>query len=184
MNLNNLDLRMFLPQFMLDDISSLGIIYAVENQLNYVIQNICKVQIYNNINKLDNQLLDELAYQFSVPEYNVDFALDIKRNIIKNCMATHRKRGTVKAVEDIIKNVFGNGYVEEWFDYEGQPFKFKVHSSNASINDDMVGEFERILTATQNLRSKLETVIVELNQEMDLEIGFYLHSIENIYLNM
>ena len=183
MKLNTLDLKMFLPQFMLDDISSTGMIYAIQNQLQYIIQNIYKIQIYNNIDNLGNQLLDELAFQFNVPEYNVEFEIDIKRSIIKNCMDTHRKRGTVKAVEDVITNVFGNGYVEEWFEYDGQPFKFKVHSSNASINDDMLNEFERVLYATQNLRSLLESVIVELNQEMNLNIGFYLHSTENIYFN-
>ena len=83
-------------------------------------------------------------------------------------MLIHHQRGTAGAVEKVVHDVFGDGRVEEWFDYNGSPFHFKVYTSNAGSSDEMLREFERIISTTQNCRSYLEAAIVELFQQMDV----------------
>lgn len=183
MKLKELDVLEFLPQYMRHDKTAQGIAYATTKIFNeYVINNIEKCGIYYRIDKLDEKMLDKLAWQFNVPEYIPTLSLSTKRNIIKNCIETHRQRGTVAAVEKVVESVFGNGYVEEWFDYNGEPYHFKVHTSNVSANDSMIEEFENIVASTQNVRSVLEAIVVETVLEMNTYQSGKIHTTERIYI--
>lgn len=184
MKLNELDLLEFLPQYMRYDKTASGMAYAVTKVLREcVIPHIEKCNIYNRIDELDDVILDKLAWQFNVVEYIPTFDTATKRLIIKNCIETHRQRGTVAAVEKIIQDVFGNGYVEEWFNYDrDKPFHFRVHTTNVSASDDMVTEFEKLVSSTQNVRSVLDEVIIETSIEMNSYQGIYTHIAERVYI--
>lgn len=171
MKLNDLDLSMFIPQFMREDKNAQALIYAIQQALIPIIQDIKHASIYARIDELEENVLDMLAEQFNIPEYNKTYAIGVKRSLIKNCMLIHHQRGTVSAVEKVVNDVFGNAKVEEWFDYDGEPYHFKVYTSNASASDEMLGEFERIISVSQNVRSYLEAAIVELYQSMDVYVG-------------
>ena len=182
MNLNNIDLKQFLPLFMQDDKTAKGLAYAIEQQLKSIVEETKGVAIYNRISTMTDRELDEMAYQFSVVEYDPTFSIDIKRNLIKNCLQTHKERGTVAAVEKVVNDIFGNGWVEEWFTYDGQPFHFKVHTTNMSATDTMLKEFEKAVKSTQNIRSYLENIIVESVQYSKQYHAAYLHIAEFIHI--
>lgn len=184
MRINELDLIEFLPQYMREDKSAKGIAYAVTQVLkDIVVQNIEKCSIYGRIDELDENMLDELAWQFNIPEYIPTFDIRAKRTIIKNCMLMHRQRGTVAAVEQVLNDVFGNGYIEEWFEYDkNKPFHFKVHTTNTSTTDEMIAEFEQLVEVTQNVRSVLESVIIETSLDMSSYQGIFTHVSEVVYI--
>jgi phage tail P2-like protein len=183
MKLDELNIIEFLPQYMRSDKSAQGMAYAVTQVLKEVISNIKQCNILGRIEQLDGDLLDELAWQFNVPEYMPTFDIITKRAIIKNCIETHRRRGTIASVEKVIDDVFGNGYVEEWFNYDkSKPYHFKVHTSNVSATDSMISEFEQIIKSTQNVRSVLEAVIIETSLEMSSYQGIYTHIAETVYI--
>ena len=171
MKLENIDLSAFIPQFLNQDETTKAFIYAICAQLKVVIDDIKNASIYARIDELDEYILDILAEQFSISEYNVTYDITTKRNLIRNCMLIHHQRGTVGSVERVITDVFGDGRVEEWFEYGGQPYHFKVYTSNASSSDEMLAEFERLISVTQNCRSYLEEAIVELFQSMDVYVA-------------
>ena len=165
MNLQELQLARFLPAFLQRDKTAKGFCYALERQLAKIVSAVSAISLYASLETLDGQVLDALAFQYHIPEYMTDFSVDTKRKLLQGCLHSHQLRGTVAAVEQVIEKIFGFGYVEEWFQYNGQPYRFKVHTSNPSVEDSMVAEFERILGATQNIRSVLEQVVVELSGE-------------------
>lgn len=171
MKLNNIDLVRFLPQFMREDDTSLAFINAIEKQLLDVVKDIKHASIYARIDDLDEYLLDILAKQFNITEYNKSHSISVKRNLIKNCMLVHHQRGTVGAILKVVNDVFGEARIEEWFQYGGKPYHFRVYTSNASASDEMLEEFERIIKSTQNCRSYLESATVELYQLMDVYCG-------------
>lgn len=184
MKLKDLDMIEFLPQYMRNDKTAQGIAYAITKVLkDVVINNVNLCNIYGSIDNYDSAALDELAWQFNVPEYISTLDIVSKRNIIKSCMQTHRRRGTVAAVEKIIENVFGNGYVEEWFEYDlTKPYHFKIHTSNIQATDAMISEFEKLVKVTQNVRSVLQEVILETSLEMSSYQGIYMHVAEKVYI--
>lgn len=184
MNLNELDLLEFLPTYLRRDKTASGMAYAVTKILNeYVVKNIEKCNIYGRIDELDDVILDKLAWQFNVVEYIPTLDTATKRLLIKNCIEMHRQRGTVAAVEKVIQDVFGNGYVEEWFNYDrSKPFHFKIHTSNMSASDSMITEFEKLVENTQNVRSVLEEVVIETSIEMSTYYGVFSQSADIIYI--
>lgn len=171
MKLKDIDLSLFIPQFMREDKNAQAFIYALNQALSPVINNIKQASIYARIDELKEDVLDMLAEQFNITEYSTSYSISVKRSLIKNCMLIHHQRGTVSAVEKVVNDVFGNARVEEWFDYDGEPYHFKVFTTNASASDEMLEEFERIINASQNCRSYLEQAVVELYQSMDVYVG-------------
>ena len=171
MRLSDIDFMRLLPHFMRSDRNAQAFAYAVQSQIVSVSLAIEHARIYSRIDSLAEEVLDELAWQFNVVEYNNDYDISLKRELIKRCMEQHYRRGTVASVEDVVKKIFGNAEVEEWFDYGGQPYHFKVHTSNAEATDEMIHELARIVKETQNVRSYIEEVIVEIIQSMNLYVG-------------
>lgn len=171
MRLSDVDFIRLLPQFMRDDRNAQAFAYAVQSQIISVSLAIEHARIYSRIDSLSEAILDELAWQFNVVEYRNEYDISIKRELIKGCMEAHYKRGTVVAVEEVVRKIFGDAEVEEWFDYGGLPYRFKIRTSNTGATDEMIQEVTRIVKETQNVRSYLEEVIVEIIQNMSLYIG-------------
>ena len=69
-------------------------------------------------------------------------------------------------------------YVEQVKD----PYHFRVHTSNVSAGDQEAAYFESVVKSSQNVRSVLESVIIESVMEMGLYWGGYLHTAETIFI--
>ena len=82
--------------------------------------------IYSRIDELPEDLLDRLASDLKVDWYDFDATLEIKRRTIKDSWYVHRRMGTVEAVEKALSDVWPNSIVDEWFNYGGDPFHFRV----------------------------------------------------------
>lgn len=171
MKLTDVDLLRLIPQFMRDDRNAQAFAYAVNSKIAEVTYAIMHAKIYTRIDSLSEEILDELAWQFNVVEYRSEYDISIKRELIKGCMQLHYKRGTVAAVEEAVRKIFGDATVEEWFDYGGQPYHFKVRTSNIGATDEMIQEVTKIVKEAQNVRSFLEEVVIEIIQSMQMYIG-------------
>lgn len=171
MRLTDIDFLRLLPQFMRDDRNAKAFAYAVQSQIIAVSLNIEHARLYSRIDSLTEEVLDELAWQFNIPEYRNDYDIAVKRELLKGCMELHYKRGTLGAVEDAVQKIFGDATVEEWFDYGGEPYHFRIRTSNTSASDAMVAEIAKIVKETQSVRSHLEQVVVEIIQSMNLFVG-------------
>lgn len=171
MKLNTVELDRLLPLFMREDQNFKAICYALESEIKLLHEQTNLIRLYKNIDTLPEEVLDELAWQFNSIEYSTSYDIEIKRTLIKNCLSTHHRRGTVASVEEIATKIFGNATVSEWFEYGGKPYHFKVTTSNIEITDKMIIEFNRVIKKTQNIRSHLEEVITELMDSMDVYYG-------------
>ncbi len=162
MNLKNYDIMEFMPRWMREDESAKGLCYAVQKQLARVIEQIQSLSIYNYIDGQTNEILDELAWQFHISEYTHDLPIDIKRNLVKVAILNQRTRGTKGAVERVATDIFGESKVEEWFDYGGEPYHFRVITSNVDANQNQAEAFRKTIDTTKNLRSVLEEILIEV----------------------
>ena len=182
MTLDDLDFMQFLPAWMRDDATACALAYAVENQLKRIFSQFDALKIYTSISTQTTAVLDKLAWQFNVPEYSSDLSLDVKRKIVQNAIITHKQRGTVAAVERVAADIFGDAWIEEWFDYDGDPYHFKVHTTNVSVGDEAAAAFEKIIEAAQNVRSYLEAVIIETVVQLQPAFAGVVHEAEQIYI--
>jgi phage tail P2-like protein len=82
--------------------------------------------IYANIDTLSERWLDTLAYDLHVDWYDYDYPVEAKRAIIKDSVRVHQKLGTKAAVERALGGIHPLSEIEEWFDYNGEPYHFRI----------------------------------------------------------
>ena len=82
--------------------------------------------IYPAIDSLPEALLDILAKDFKVDWYDYNYGIRAKRALIKDAAFVHKHMGTVEAVEKALTDVWPPSHVEEWFEYGGDPYFFRV----------------------------------------------------------
>lgn len=125
--------------------------------------------IYPAIDKLPEELLDALAYDFKVEWYDYNAEIRHKRSAIKECFRVHQYKGTKYAVETAMRSMYDKVTVSEWFEYGGEPYHFRI-AIYASTND--AGKRSKIIGKLQyakNLRSVLDEVIFEIIPDKSLE---------------
>lgn len=158
MRLSDADILKLLPLFMRDDDAVKALAKAVNKLIQDPGAKYKQLRTWDQIDYMDHEQLDELAWELNIDWYSSALDLERKREIIKISDQVHRKRGTKWAVEQLISAYFGPGYVQEWFEYGGPPFEFKVLTTNKAVTDEMYQEFVRIAKTTKNVRSRLEGV--------------------------
>lgn len=87
-----------------------------------------------------------------------------KRELLKNSLKLHKFRGTKYALVRVL-NILGlNGDVQEWFEYDGKPYHFKIsiEMNNRAFDFDTENSLIELINANKNVRSKLETLTVDL----------------------
>lgn len=168
--MNKNDIFRLLPPVLKKDegFAALGRIIAEQLAKNRELTD--KALIYPAIDKLDEPVLDALAYDLNVPWYDYEGDLESKRATMRECLQIHQYKGTKYAVEAALRSVYEEVRVSEWFEYGGKPYRFKVIIYDSS-NDKV--KRARILAKVQyykNLRSVLEETIFEVGISSDISI--------------
>lgn len=171
MDLNNIDLLALQTAAMRDDHTTNAMCAALTPWLQQVADNIAKALILSMVDELPEEILDELAYELHVDWYDASADISIKRNLIKNSDKVHQYLGTPYAVEQVVQDYFGDGVVEEWFDYGGDPYYFRVLTENSAVTGELADQFNMAVDKVKNKRSWLEAVIVSMTGEMNLYFG-------------
>lgn len=115
--------------------------------------------IYPAIDSLNEQLIDYLAVQMHVDEYDDTENLDVKRQQIKQSFLLHRLKGTKYAVQKAVSTVYQSAKVEEWPEYSGEPYHFRVTGITAPMNETKtINKLVRLINAYKNTRSWLDYV--------------------------
>lgn len=131
-------------------------------------EEIDRLRIYPAIDRLDEKLLDILAYDFKVDWWDADYTLEEKRRIFKNSWYVHKHLGTRAAVETAIRDIYPNTDVQEWFEYEGgKPYHFKL---SIDLTDTLGDETRpwRVLERVnfyKSLRSHLDEIVFTMTTD-------------------
>lgn len=86
-----------------------------------------RLAIYPDIWRLDEKMLDILAYDFKVDWWDADYSLEQKRQTLYDSWNVHRRLGTPWAVRTALNTVFPGAEVREWFQYNGTPYCFRIN---------------------------------------------------------
>lgn len=177
MKLNDLEFIRLLPQFMRDDDAVRGLAAGIDSIVPELVASIEKLTTWDQIEKLSESELDELAWELNVPWYDKSASIAIKREVIKGSDRVHSRLGTKWAVENVIQTYFGSGYISEWWEYGGEPGHFQVNSSNPSLNNERFNEFLHLLDKVKRASAKLDSVVISLSGELPLYAGVALHEV-------
>ena len=178
-NLFNSNITDILPEALADDVKVQALGYAIQKAMRRLLNYCQNTSVYSAIDTMPEQVLDLLAVELNTQYYDDSQSIDIKRNLIKNTLVWYMKTGTPAAVEEAVAAVFGNGELEEWFDYGGEPYSFKVHTSNINSTDEMIQQLTDIINTMRNVRSHLDEVVVDVMQQLFIYNGCCIEAIED-----
>lgn len=140
------------------------------------LEEIDRIRIYPQIDKLPEDLLDILAYDLKVDWYNYNHSVSVKRSQIKSSFRIHRTLGTVGAMEKALNNLYPGTELEEWFNYGGDPYYFRVL---LDVTDQQVdishNEVVRIINIFKSRRSHLQDSGLIYRSRVEIAVGVSGH---------
>ncbi|RGP54413.1 phage tail protein I [Pseudomonas abyssi] len=105
------------------------------------------------------QLLPWLAWEFSVDEWDPNWAEDQKRGAIAASISIHRHKGTIGAVRAGLAGIGINVRVQEWFAQipQGEPgtFHLLINASQYPVTLENLHRVIAVLEQSKNLRSHM-----------------------------
>lgn len=172
-SLHDIDLTQTLPPALQYDAKMTSLAEALAALLQCNAALIVKTDgIYYRIEELEEKMLDILAADLHADWYDYNGTLQQKRAVIKNNVAIHRKMGTVAGLKTAIESVMGSAELAEWFQYNGNPFYFRVsiEAEDLSGTEDL----SKLLNAIQiykPVRARLEKIIARSRIKTDFVTG-------------
>lgn len=133
--------------------------------------------IATNPDLIPAKLLPHLAASFDI-ETNGANEQSI-RKLIKNAFII--KKGTVESIKVALKSFFAGASIEEWYQYGGEPYFFRVKVLLDGVSFDSWDKLEAIVSTYKNVRSVLDRISIELEcKKAVCQMGGYSISGESL----
>lgn len=118
-----------------------------------------------NPDKCPEHLLPHLAWALSVDNWDSSWLVDRKRQVIKDSIYIHRKKGTRDAVERVVSAIRGDDTkVTEWFEDKVNlaPGDFTVDyvSTGTPVDGSELAKLVPAINSAKNVRSTLTKVTI------------------------
>ncbi len=172
------DFTKYLPRPLTHDPKMIALAKAAADELLRVSGAVENVLIYSRIDELPEELLDILAYDMHVDWYDFSYPLSAKRDLLKSSVRVHKKMGTKYAIEKALSALYPESEVEEWFEYEGEPGRFRIvcdvtNSRIAASYSDIV----RAVRLYKRLSAHMDEVVYQahIHCEIHARADFFLY---------
>lgn len=152
-----------------------AVAYAVLQEKRRLMDLVERTRLMSDVDNLDERILDYLAVELRTPAYEDSLPVETKRTLIKGTLPFYAKLGTPAAVNWVIQAIFGNGEIEEWFQYGGDPHFFRVNVPIAGmITPEMMEGLRRMIASVKRLTSWLDAIITYLEMAGEVHITPFL----------
>lgn len=142
-----------------------------------IIPEIDKLAIFKNLDRQSDQVLSQLAWQFSIDNWKENLEREVKIKLIKEAYWAHSKKGTKKIIEENLKKLNYPIQLSEWFEFGGKPFTFKITTTEANTSVYWLENLLEIINKYKNCRSILESVYLDREREkVKYRIGNFVTS--------
>lgn len=137
----------------------IALAYAYDNQKKRILEHMKKAYIWADLDNVDDDKLDFLAVENRVLFYDTRFAPDVKRNLIRNYLYWYIKLGTRQAMDEMASILYPaeENKIEEWHDYDGKPYHFRVYTT-LPLMEDCYADFRLFIQRVKNARSRLDQI--------------------------
>ncbi len=163
-NLENISLTDIMPSNLLTDSTVSACVKVLDPHMQQIASEIQYCLLISRIDSLSEDVIDLLAWQFHVDFYDADLAITEKRTLVKQSIAWHKKKGTPAAVKYVVSAILSGATISEWFNYNGQPYHFKVTDIEGNLPDsDTVDKLVKAINVAKNTRSWLDGIEFKRN---------------------
>ena len=143
--------------------------YAVGRQIEKLCAYSDAARTYAAIATMPEWLLDYMAVELRTPSYDENYSQKTKRALIQGSLLFYTQMGTPAAVNRIIETIFETGYIEEWYEYDGDPHHFRAYvGDGGEVGPGELEEFRRVLSSVKRLSSWLDDIITITTMDPDM----------------
>lgn len=161
MELNALDIKQLLPEFMKKDKEMCALADALSRVFMDINADIKKLRTWDQIDNLTEAELDELAEELYIIWYKKHYSIETKRQLIKDSDKAFMTLGTPAACEMVMSAIYDNTQLVEWFEYGGEPHHFRIECEDITIfQSEVFDEFIRTLNLVKRKSQWLDHITV------------------------
>lgn len=160
-----------LPEVLRQDDKMLALATGIAELLVARPAEIDENMLYHRIEKLPEELLDQLAHDFGVSWWDNDWSLEQKQATFRESWHVRRHLGTKYAVELALSTSFGSGKVQEWFEYDGEPNHYRIFDVDIRQVNDNIRTFLQILEVVSRKSAVLDAIRAISVRELTLYFG-------------
>ncbi len=173
--LEDLKLLDLLPSSITGDGTVRAMAAALDNELQSITRCVNEIVMLPRIDELPSDIVDSLAWQFHVDFYEpLGLSLDIRRALVKNALIWHRRYGTKSVLVEIIKLMFFDNFtIEEWFEYGGRPYCFRINVNATNLFISIATQKDAVekIFFFKNLRSHLDAFVYITDMPTTLNVN-------------
>jgi phage tail P2-like protein len=182
-SLSDVSLAEILPANLVADPFVAALIPVFDEEFRLLVADTSKILLFAAMASQTDAVLDELAWQFNVDFYDQSMSLSMKRDMLSSALYWHSVKGTPHAVERVVSLVFGDATVEEWFDYGGDPFHFRVSAIGGRFPDaQKYNDISRMIGVVKRASAILEALAIQQSGQQTLTIGVAMQIGQHITL--
>ena len=183
MDINHISLMDLLPVNLKEDSEVVNAAKALDDEINLVTKATSELILFANLDNLPEKVIDLLAWQLHVDFWDNDFDIKIKREMVKNSISWHKRKGTPSVVEEVVSKFLDNAVVRENWEYGGAPYCFKVDTiTGPMVSDKTINEIVKAINAVKNTRSHLDGVSFVRRPNQNIYIGGATQQHKNIII--
>ena len=134
--------------------------YAFDRQIGKMNSLARKLTVWSDLNNVNPKYYDYLAMAVRAPYYKSEYADGQKLALIKTAILTRKYAGTIKAIEELLSNTFITATFVPWYEYNGQPYHFKIVTGE-NPTEDAKSFFEKMLKEVKAARSIIDGVEID-----------------------
>ena len=175
MRINEAKMIDIVPNSISHDATIRGLCSAADVIMHRLETEMPKANLFENLELFAEKDLDAIAEAEEIPWYDTSYDRQVKIGIIHDYEKFAMIIGTKAAVEGVTTNVFGDSEVEEWYEYGGQQYGFKIHTQSL-LTPNMNEIFTRVIDHVKNMRAGLESIAVNRKTEQTIFAGVEQHS--------
>ncbi len=158
-----------MPDNLASQVETQAFAYAVGRQIEKLCAYSDAARTYAAIATMPEWLLDYMAVELRTPSYDENYSLKTKRALIQGSLLFYTQMGTPAAVNRIIETIFETGYIEEWYEYDGDPHHFRAYvGDGGEVGPGELEEFRRVLYSVKRLSSWLDDIITITAMDPDM----------------
>ena len=160
--LENIKLQYIIPSSIGRDEQVKALCESIDAKLRQVAAEAELVLLLPRLDELKEAVIDELAWQYHVDFYDYQLPLAKKRALVSKAIDWHRRKGTPGVIVDAVTSVYGNCLLEEWWEYGGDPYHFRVKTILYS-EEDAKRQFlkaKKFILQLKNTRSWLDKFMI------------------------
>jgi phage tail P2-like protein len=162
-NIRNFNLLSLLPPNLQGDPNMIAICAALQAEIQASSNAIDNILIMSKLAQQPSSVIDNLAWQWSTDFYSDSLPLTTRIALVQNSLKWHMIKGTPAVVQEMVSTVLSDGVITEWFQYGGSPYHFWVQTDEVISSQTTYNQLAALITATQNIRSWLDGVLIARN---------------------